>query len=50
MVNQTQLALNDAAEALGGIHIAVNTAGGGTAARTLGKDGPHPLAEFRRVV
>ena len=43
-------ALADAAEALGGIHIAVNTAGGGTAARTLGKDGPHPLAEFRRVI
>ena len=37
-------ALAGAAEALGGIHIAVNTAGGGTAARTLGKDGPHPLA------
>jgi NAD(P)-dependent dehydrogenase (short-subunit alcohol dehydrogenase family) len=43
-------ALADAAAALGAIHIAVNTAGGGTAARTLGKDGPHPLAEFRRVV
>ncbi len=43
-------ALADAADALGGVHIAVNTAGGGTAARTLGKDGPHPLAEFRRVV
>jgi NAD(P)-dependent dehydrogenase (short-subunit alcohol dehydrogenase family) len=43
-------ALAEAAEALGSIHIAVNTAGGGTAARTLGKNGPHPLAEFRRVV
>jgi NAD(P)-dependent dehydrogenase (short-subunit alcohol dehydrogenase family) len=43
-------ALADAADALGGVHIAVNTAGGGTAARTLGKDGPHPLAEFRRVI
>ncbi len=43
-------ALEDAAGALGGVHIAVNTAGGGTAARTLGKDGPHPLAEFRRVI
>jgi NAD(P)-dependent dehydrogenase (short-subunit alcohol dehydrogenase family) len=43
-------ALADAADALGAIHIAVNTAGGGTAARTLGKEGPHPLAEFRRVV
>ena len=36
-------ALADAAEALGAIHIAVNTAGGGTAMRTLGKNGPHPL-------
>jgi NAD(P)-dependent dehydrogenase (short-subunit alcohol dehydrogenase family) len=43
-------ALNDAADALGGLHIAVNTAGGGTAMRTLSKDGPHPLAEFRRVI
>jgi NAD(P)-dependent dehydrogenase (short-subunit alcohol dehydrogenase family) len=43
-------ALADAADRLGGLHIAVNTAGGGTATRTLGKDGPHPLAEFRRVV
>ena len=36
--------------ALGGLHIAVNTAGGGTATRTLSKDGPHPLDEFRRVI
>jgi NAD(P)-dependent dehydrogenase (short-subunit alcohol dehydrogenase family) len=48
--DNVEQALADAAEALGSIHIAVNTAGGGTAARTLGKDGPHPLAEFRRVV
>ena len=39
-----------AVEALGGLHIAVNTAGGGTAVRTLSRTGPHPLAEFRRVV
>jgi NAD(P)-dependent dehydrogenase (short-subunit alcohol dehydrogenase family) len=43
-------ALADAVQQLGGLHIAVNTAGGGIAARTLGRDGPHPLAEFRRVV
>jgi NAD(P)-dependent dehydrogenase (short-subunit alcohol dehydrogenase family) len=43
-------AINDAADALGGMHIAVNTAGGGTAMRTLSKDGPHPIAEFRRVI
>jgi NAD(P)-dependent dehydrogenase (short-subunit alcohol dehydrogenase family) len=37
-------------ERLGGLHIAVNTAGGGIAARTLSKTGPHPLADFRQVV
>ena len=37
-------------EVLGGLHIAVNTAGGGTSKRTISKDGPHPLADFRRVV
>jgi NAD(P)-dependent dehydrogenase (short-subunit alcohol dehydrogenase family) len=35
---------------LGSLHIAVNTAGGGVAARTLGKNGPHPMAEFRQVI
>ncbi len=45
-----EAALADAVEALGGLHIAVNTAGGGVAKRTLGKDGPHPLDEFRRVI
>jgi NAD(P)-dependent dehydrogenase (short-subunit alcohol dehydrogenase family) len=45
-----EVALDDAVEALGGLHVAVNTAGGGIAVRTLGKDGPHPLSEFRRVV
>lgn len=43
-------ALAEAVEALGGLHIAVNTAGGGVARRTLTKDGPHPLDEFRRTV
>ena len=46
----TEQALADAVGALGGLHVAVNTAGGGTAMRTLGKNGPHPLDEFRRVV
>ncbi len=48
--DQTEAALAAAVEDLGALHIAVNTAGGGTAARTLGKDGPHPLDEFRRVI
>jgi NAD(P)-dependent dehydrogenase (short-subunit alcohol dehydrogenase family) len=43
-------ALSGAVEALGELHIAVNTAGGGTARRTLSKDGPHPLDEFRRTI
>ncbi|HEY2811933.1 MAG TPA: SDR family NAD(P)-dependent oxidoreductase [Acidimicrobiales bacterium] len=42
--------LAEAVEALGGLHIAVNTAGGGTAKRTLTKEGPHPLGEFQRVI
>lgn len=43
-------ALADAVAALGGLHIAVNTAGGGIVGRTLTKAGPHPLADFRRVI
>ncbi len=45
-----ELVLAEAVEALGGVHIAVNTAGGGVAKRTLGKEGPHPLSDFQRVV
>jgi NAD(P)-dependent dehydrogenase (short-subunit alcohol dehydrogenase family) len=45
-----EAAITGAVEALGGLHISVNTAGGGIAKRTLTKEGPHPLAEFRRVV
>jgi NAD(P)-dependent dehydrogenase (short-subunit alcohol dehydrogenase family) len=48
--DQVESALAAAVKELGGLHIAVNTAGGGVAKRTLSKDGPHPLAEFRRVV
>jgi NAD(P)-dependent dehydrogenase (short-subunit alcohol dehydrogenase family) len=43
-------AINDAVSALGALHIAVNTAGGGGARRTVSKDGPHPLEEFRRII
>jgi NAD(P)-dependent dehydrogenase (short-subunit alcohol dehydrogenase family) len=48
--NQTESAINDAVTALGGLHIAINTAGGGVGIRTLSKDGPHPLADFRRMI
>jgi NAD(P)-dependent dehydrogenase (short-subunit alcohol dehydrogenase family) len=47
---QVETALADAVAALGGLHIAVNTAGGGTAKRTLTKEGPHPLEDFRRMI
>lgn len=46
----TELVLNEAVEVLGGLDAAVITAGGGIAARTLSKDGPHPLDSFRKVV
>jgi NAD(P)-dependent dehydrogenase (short-subunit alcohol dehydrogenase family) len=47
---QVETALADAVAALGGLHIAVNTAGGGTAKRTLSKDGPMPIEDFRRMI
>ncbi len=46
----TEAALADAVGSLGGLHVAVNTAGGGIAHKTLSRSGPHPLAEFRKVV
>lgn len=45
-----EAALDAAVAGLGGLEIAVNTAGGGIATRTLTREGPHPLADFRRVV
>jgi NAD(P)-dependent dehydrogenase (short-subunit alcohol dehydrogenase family) len=48
--NQVETALDSAVADLGGLHIAVNTAGGGNAKRTLTKEGPHPLHEFRKTI
>jgi NAD(P)-dependent dehydrogenase (short-subunit alcohol dehydrogenase family) len=45
-----EAALGAAVEELGGLHIAINTAGGGTAIRTLSKTGPHPLDAFRKTI
>ena len=45
-----QRALAAAAEAMGGVNVCINCAGIATAARTLGRDGPHPLDSFRRTV
>lgn len=47
----TEQAIDAAVEALGGaVHISVNTAGGGIGKRTLGKEGPHPIGEFRATI
>lgn len=43
-------AVNDAVEALNGLHIAVNTAGGGTSQRTINREGPMPLEAFRHLI
>jgi len=48
---QVESAINAAVDALGGsVWIGINTAGGGIAKRTLTKEGPHPLADFRRII
>jgi NAD(P)-dependent dehydrogenase (short-subunit alcohol dehydrogenase family) len=48
--HQLEEALAAAVGALGGLHVTVTTAGGGRAKRTLTKDGPHPLDEFRHTI
>ena len=45
-----EAAIAAAVQALGGLHIAVNTAGGGSAHRTLTRQGPHPLELFRATI
>jgi NAD(P)-dependent dehydrogenase (short-subunit alcohol dehydrogenase family) len=45
-----QLTIDAAVATFGGLHGAINCAGIGLAARTIGRDGPHPLADFVRVV
>ena len=46
----TEKVLEEAVKALGGLHIAVTTAGGGIGERTVKKDGPHDLASFRSTI
>ena len=47
----TEAAIDAAVESLGGsLHVSVNTAGGGIGRRTLSKEGPHPIEDFRRVI
>ena len=45
-----QAAVAAAREAMGRITAAINCAGIATGARTLGRDGPHPLDAFRRTL
>ncbi|TDC58784.1 SDR family NAD(P)-dependent oxidoreductase [Actinomadura sp. KC345] len=46
----TETAIDAAVAALGGLHAVVTTAGGGIAQRTLSKQGPHDLDDFRRII
>ena len=43
----TEQVLQQAVDGLGGLHIAVTTAGGGSAMRTITKNGPHDLDIFQ---
>jgi NAD(P)-dependent dehydrogenase (short-subunit alcohol dehydrogenase family) len=46
----TEQVLQQAVDGLGGLHIAVTTAGGGIGERTISKTGPHNLDSFRASV
>ncbi len=46
----TEKVLQQAIDALGALHIIVTTAGGGTAEKTVGKEGPHSLDSFRKCI
>jgi NAD(P)-dependent dehydrogenase (short-subunit alcohol dehydrogenase family) len=48
--NSVQAAVEKASEAFGGLHIACNFAGIAWAQKTVGKDGPHSLDAFRKVL
>lgn len=43
-------AVDTAKSEFGGVHILLNAAGIGSAMKTLGKEGPHPLEIFERVI
>ena len=48
--DSVQQAVDAAVETFGALHGAISCAGIGIAERTLGRNGPHPLADFVRVV
>lgn len=45
-----EVVMAEAVAALGGLDVAVTTAGGGKAGRTVGRTGPYPLDDFRAVI
>jgi NAD(P)-dependent dehydrogenase (short-subunit alcohol dehydrogenase family) len=45
-----QAAVQAAVESFGGLHVLINCAGIGVAERVLGKNGPHSLASFSKVI
>lgn len=45
-----EIVINEAVEALGGLDMALNTAGGGKAGRTVGREAPYSLEDFRAVI
>lgn len=47
---QVQAALQKTVDTFGGLHINVNCAGVGAASRTVGRNGPMPLAMFEKIV
>ncbi|WP_375552607.1 SDR family NAD(P)-dependent oxidoreductase [Rhodophyticola porphyridii] len=46
----TASAVAEAAEAMGGLTAVINCAGIATGAKTVGRDGPHPLDRFQRTI
>ena len=48
--NEVAAAVARAVELFGALHVAVNCAGVGAAMKTVGKDGPMPLAVFTKVI
>lgn len=48
--DQVQAAVQKTLERFGAIHVNVNSAGIGSAAKTVGRDGAMPLANFTRVI
>lgn len=45
-----EVVINEAVAALGGLDAAINTARGGRGARTIGKEGPHSLDDFKFTI